>query len=588
MTEHQPQDDLADAIDEGAVDIPIYKNRNFMLLWGAQAISQTAQNAIWLGLMVVVEETTRSSTQMGVAILTTILPSILLGMVAGVIVDHLTKKRVLVLTNLLRAVVVLGYLFYPIALYVAYAVNFISSTITQFFAPAEAAKIPQLVGKRSLIHANSLFNLTFNGSQLAGMVIIGPPMVKLFGPSSIFIGASAAFAIAALLVSFLPPEEPPAQSLFGLKARQVSRQVWDDVLEGWRFITADRFTTLAMIHLTLSSALMLIVAMIAARFVVAVLGMQAEDSVFILAPAGVGILIGTLFMGKLAARVPKHRIVTVALLLMSGLIVLLSTVGHVMSLNILPSFLLPGLSTASSGVVPVMIIALFLGSTIAAIIIPSQTTLMERAPTASRGRIFAVQIVLGHVASIAPLIFIGGLADLIGINLVITMLGVSVLLVWFISTDTFARRRTARGSRSDTPADTEAEPVPVAEAAAATSAVFTPPVPVIEPETATVAAEDDGGADPPAQAIPQPLPGGPADSAEALEDDLAAQAAGRAAAAAQAAEPGAREPSATELAPSPAPLPEDPPAPDPPPQAGEEAETGDAAPADDSPAGRQN
>ncbi len=406
-----------------------------MLLWLAQAVSQTAQNAIWFGLLVVVEESTRSSTQMGVAILTTILPSILLGMVAGVFVDRLGKKSVLVATNAMRAVVVLGYLLYDRSLAFVYLVNFVSSTITQFFAPAEAAKIPQLVAKRQLITANSLFNLTFNASQLAGIVLLGPPLVKFFGPSAVFAVAAVAFAAAGLLVGQLPRDDPE-HTLQGLDKRAVVRQVWLDVVEGWRFITSDRRTTLAMLHLTMASALMLIVAMLAPRYVVAVLNIRADDAVYILAPAGLGVLAGTSTMGHLARRVAKERLVASGLLCMSVLIFALAVVRR-LGEALLPA--LPPYLTAGASVVPlVMLIAGVLGIAISLVIIPSQTILMERAPVATRGRIFAVQIVLGHVASVGPLIFIGGLSDLIGISKVVGLVALSILAIWLVSTDRFA------------------------------------------------------------------------------------------------------------------------------------------------------
>jgi MFS family permease len=407
-------------------------------LWAAQAVSQTAQNAIWYGLLVVVEETTQSSAQMGVAILTTILPSVFLGMVAGAIVDRLKKNSVLIATNFLRAFVVLGYLLYGYSLTLVYLVNLISSTITQFFGPAEAAKIPQLVGKRQLINANSLFNLTFNGSQLAGMVILGPPLVKILGPAAVFIAAALSFAVAGFLAMRLPPEQSPEKTLQEMDKRKVARQVWADILVGWRFITADRRTALAMLHLTMASALMLIVAMLAPRYVVAILHIRADDAVFVLAPAGIGILTGTLMMSRMARRFQKESLVSTGILMIAVFIFLLSIVRTIGDNLIAPAIDHPELHGGNAVLPLVMLLAGIMGFAIALVIIPSQTILMERAPTPSRGRIFSVQIVLGHVASVAPLIFVGNLADAIGIDQVIALLGLSVMIVWIISTDKFA------------------------------------------------------------------------------------------------------------------------------------------------------
>ena len=66
----------------------IWRNRPFVMLWAAQAISQTAQNAIWYGMMVLVQNSSGSSTQMSLAIMTLVVPSVLFGIVAGAYVDR--------------------------------------------------------------------------------------------------------------------------------------------------------------------------------------------------------------------------------------------------------------------------------------------------------------------------------------------------------------------------------------------------------------------------------------------------------------------------------------------------------------------
>src|SRR5215813_3872086 len=68
-------------------NVSIWRNRDFLLLWLAQAISQTAQNAIWYGIVVLVQHRSNSSTQLSVAVLTLIIPSVIFGVLAGVYVD---------------------------------------------------------------------------------------------------------------------------------------------------------------------------------------------------------------------------------------------------------------------------------------------------------------------------------------------------------------------------------------------------------------------------------------------------------------------------------------------------------------------
>ncbi len=427
-------------VNPETADIAIYRNRNFMFLWLAQAVSQTAQNAIWFGLLVVVEEYTHSTAQMGLAILTTIIPSILLGMVAGALVDRMSKRQVLVSTNFLRALVVLGYLLYDRSLAFVFAVNFVSSTVTQFFAPAEAAKIPQLVSKRQLITANSLFNLTYNAAQMAGLVLLGPPLVKFFGPQVLFFAAAAAFGAAGILVWQLPAEAPPERTLAGIDKSAMVQHVWNDVIDSWRFITSDRRTSLAMLHLTTASALMLIVSELAPRYVVAVLGIRPDDAVYVLAPAGLGVIIGTSLMGRLTARLSKERLVATGLAMIAVFLNALAVVRNLGDAVIAPALSWAAVPGGASVVPIVMVIAAILGLALSFVIIPSQTILMERAPASTRGRIFAVQIVLGNVASILPLVFVGAMADLVGINVVIILVSVGVLAIWAVSTDRFADR----------------------------------------------------------------------------------------------------------------------------------------------------
>src|SRR5579864_2682680 len=90
-------------------DDSVWRNRHFLLLWLAQAISQTAQNAIWYGIVVLVQQRSNSSTQLSVAVLTLIIPSVIFGVLAGVYVDRWDKRTVLIGTNLLRGGIALSY-----------------------------------------------------------------------------------------------------------------------------------------------------------------------------------------------------------------------------------------------------------------------------------------------------------------------------------------------------------------------------------------------------------------------------------------------------------------------------------------------
>ncbi len=438
-------------------DVSVWRNGAFLRLWAAQAITQTAHNALWYALMVIVEQRSHSSTHMGVTILTVILPSVLFGVVAGALVDHWEKRRVLIVCNLLRAGLMVAFVFGDQWALVLFTLSFVFSTVTQFFAPAETALIPALVHHRRLIQANSLFHVTFISSQLAGLVLIGPLLVKLFGTTVFFLVVGAAFVLSAALVWPLPATHEESALSAAEEGRLVWRRLRDDLHELVVFLRGDREVCWAMIHLTAGSTLMLVVAMLAPNFVVSVLGFQPEDVVYVMAPAGVGMLLAALGLQHIATHLRKDALIKLGLgavgvcLLFVGL---LPSLWQVLpwtraagapdvptrlaslplpvvdaSINLVVGLHAPAIHSLVSAVMAVTLVA---GMGFACIIVPAQTILQERAPVASRARIFAVQLMLGSVASILPLLFIGGIADVIGTTWVFLGLGLVVLAIYYL------------------------------------------------------------------------------------------------------------------------------------------------------------
>src|SRR5947209_8073326 len=81
----------------------VLKNRNFLLLWLAQLISLTILNAANFGIIVLVNDLTHSVVMAGLAIIAFTLPAVPFSAVAGVVVDHMDKRLVLWISNVLRS-----------------------------------------------------------------------------------------------------------------------------------------------------------------------------------------------------------------------------------------------------------------------------------------------------------------------------------------------------------------------------------------------------------------------------------------------------------------------------------------------------
>src|SRR5207245_6446761 len=94
---------------------------------------------------------------------------------------------------------------------------------------------------------------------------------------------------------------------------------------------------------------------------------------------------------------------------------------------------MPMLGQVSAVVPPIMGLALIAGFGFVAIMVPSQTFLQERAPVELRGRVFAVQLMLSNFASVVPLLLLGGLADLIGVDETLVLIGVLIAVAGMIS-----------------------------------------------------------------------------------------------------------------------------------------------------------
>ena len=398
---------------------PVLRNRNFLLIWLAQVFSQIAQNGSNLVQIVLIETLTRSSGQIAVMVLAFTLPGALLSILAGVIVDRVSNRLILVASNALRVVLTLGYLFAYhalsdwAALTVIYVVTFAVSAIGQFFAPAESATIPALVERESLISANALFNLTMTVSQLIGLIVLFPLVLKAgnnFGPTR---GIDVAFAlvaimylVAAVLVMFLPKDDRPYHPARVATPGQTVR----DMREGWRFVRHNVSIYIPILHLTMVSMLVMVLVTIGPGFASRVLGLPPEDAIYIFTPAGAGMLLNTYLIGRVGHGLNRDRLSIVGEIGMSASLAGLAAVGWV-SESAHVAQLFEGLNYMPF----VMGLALVLGISVALIAIPAQTSLQDRSPSELRGRVFALLYTMTSLIVILPLIFLGALADRIGI-----------------------------------------------------------------------------------------------------------------------------------------------------------------------------
>lgn len=428
----------------------LLRNRPFLALWLAQVVSQIADNLLYFTLLVEVYRRTGANTAVSALVLAFTIPALTFGLVAGVLVDRTDKRTILLATNIGRALISVLFVVGATGFAPILVLGFAASILRQFFMPAEAAALPRLLPPRQLFAANSLFTLTYNASFIVGFASAGP-LLKAAGANAVYVLAAIFFAAASALCAALPLISPgPRQGPITSRVDQ-SRLVLRELREGWAFLRSDAATTRVMIQLALAWSLSGITAAIAPGYATTVLGLNEEDAFFLVLPAGVGVVLGSLIIGHYGWRVRREVLIAAGFLGIGAAVVLLATAGRIIG-NLLA--LLPWLTTIhpaiSAMLVAVMALSALLGFSNATAVIPANTILQERTPDALRGRVFSVLNALGNVGSTAPVLLVGILADLVGVRWLMIAIGVGVAGAGIAS---LAWPVPAPASRVDTPRD---------------------------------------------------------------------------------------------------------------------------------------
>ncbi len=436
-----PSDGAGDLTGAGT----FFRNRSFVYLWSAQALSQLASNMVLAALMATVRRTTGSDTAVAVLILTFLVPAVLFSTLGGVLVERSNAKVIMLATNVARALGIVAFIFVAPTTASAnvplvYLINFGIATATAIFAPAELTSIPRIVDRRHLMAANSIFVLTINATFAIGFGFFGPLVLNVLGPIAVYVIVAIMFGAAALAILPLPavrPEHSVASA--GDAAGQAVQELFSQLAEGIRFVRRHRVIAWSLAYLGISSSLIGVLGAIGPGFAVDILGLSPENFFFIMGPAGLGAVVGILFLNSYGKSIPKRLVIDIGLIAMGITLVLLAIVKPatiIFSPAVQPiEDVVPAIAPLVSLIAVVVVIAVFAGLEYAFVAIPAQTALQEELPSDVRGRIFGILNTLLSVASFLPVIAAPAVADILniffegaGIPVVMAILG--VLTLW--------------------------------------------------------------------------------------------------------------------------------------------------------------
>jgi len=152
----------------------IFKNRNFSLMWTGQLISTMGSALTSLAASIYVYRLTGSALSVGLMLMATAAPSLLVGLFAGVFVDRYDRRKIMMTSDLLRAVlVVIIPILVPLSVVWLYVIVAVTSAIQQFFDPAFESVIPEIASDEELASANSLMSISSFGSTAIGFAAAG-------------------------------------------------------------------------------------------------------------------------------------------------------------------------------------------------------------------------------------------------------------------------------------------------------------------------------------------------------------------------------------------------------------------------------
>ena len=446
----------------------LLRRRDFGLLWAGGLISETGDWLLLVGLPVWVLQVTGSSLVTATVFLVGLLPGLVVGPLAGVLVDRWDRRRTLVAVSLAQAAFLLPLLAVDgrDRLWVVYLVMAAEATLAQLNDPARNALVPTLVPGHDLVGANALIGLNANLARLAGSPL-GGVLVELSGLPGLVIGDAVSFLLGAGLIGLVRPttldqarSSPPARCEGPRRGRVADgdaggspvstalaqatavepRGVVGEWVDGLRVILGDRGLRWGLVVNGLAAVAQGIFTVLFVLFVTRVLGGDGADVGLLRGVQAVGGLLGGVVVVGLARRLEPGRLLGISLLVFA-----------VVDLAIWNG---PALTTGEW-----LYLGLFVAAGIPGIgVLTGLTALVqERTGDAYLGRVFATYYGTSNGLMALGMLLAGLLGDAVGVVPVLNGQAGLYLLAGVIAVATLGRMRPAGYPRTS-----KAERMPLA------------------------------------------------------------------------------------------------------------------------------
>lgn len=376
----------------------------FRRLWLAQAVSDVGDGLTLLTLMLLVNQLTSSTLALAAVAIALAVPPLTIGLVAGTYADRFDRRRIMIGSDMMRSIVVLGFVLVATADMVPVLIGlaFVQATVGTFFTPARGALLPRAVPASGLLAANSITQATrviagVIGAGLAGLIV---GVAGVTWPA--FVLDALTFLASAVIVMGIPA----SLGAPGADAARIANGMRSAVAEGLRIVAGSRLLWTTLLALAVSMFGLGAVNVLFLPLIVDVLqvspvwlgGVDAAQSASMILAAGV--------IAALASRLRPTTIITVA---------------------ILAAGVLVGLTGLVTEVWQVLVLLFALGWFITPLQASVVTVMQTGVPDAARGRVMSTLQASMSGASIGSMALAGVLGDLIGIREVFVASGAIVV-----------------------------------------------------------------------------------------------------------------------------------------------------------------
>ncbi len=360
------------------------------------------------------------------------IPAFLFGVIAGPVVDMVSKKHLMLITNGILAVFFFLYIFTGEQTLPVLLLAFATASVARFFIPAEAATIPLIVKEEELEQANSAFLFTLLGSVLVGYSLAGP-IIQLFGGLGTA-GENAPFIISSIgmLLGFVfclligHTDQRKLRLPQGSLIVKTFKLFWETVME----VKENRRISLSLVLLIFVELNVGILSVVLLEYVNKYLKLPLTSiTYYLILPLISGLVIGMMLLQKVHKGFGTRRSIAIAC---AGIGILLFILG------LLPNFISPDyvhllrifaiLSSVATGICIVLIA------------VQSRTILQLSTPITMQGRVFSFLDVMVALVTPVPVLFLGFFASKVSLLTTFMTFGGLVAVVAFFGNLVYLRK----------------------------------------------------------------------------------------------------------------------------------------------------